>query len=147
LISMGRVLTANRTVETVPAKTATLAMPRTLRRTGRGSRRVRHPICGWALWVNPRTNVAGRFASPPRRAIPEATLGVHRLDPPQIEQLRSERASAVRSLPFHDPRAVQPAMQRETSEEVILPGLQPREPDPGDTGKSRLLGDDLDVAE
>jgi hypothetical protein len=38
-------------------------------------------------------------------------------------------------------------MQREAREEVILPRLQPREPDPGDTGKPRLLGDDLDVAE
>ena len=45
------------------------------------------------------------------------------------------------------PRAVQPAMQRETGEEAILTWLKPREPDPSHAGKSRLLREDLDVAE
>ena len=46
-----------------------------------------------------------------------------------------------------DARAGQPAMQRETGEEAILARLQPGEPDSSDTGQSRLLRDDLDVAE
>jgi hypothetical protein len=46
-----------------------------------------------------------------------------------------------------DPRAVQPAMQRETGEEAVLTWLEPREPDPSHADKSRLLREDLDVAE
>ena len=43
LINIGKVLTANKTVETDPARTATLAMPTTLWTGGLRSRRVRHP--------------------------------------------------------------------------------------------------------
>ena len=46
-----------------------------------------------------------------------------------------------------DPRAVQPPMQRETGEEAVLTWLEPREPDPSHAAKSRLLREDLDVAE
>ena len=38
-------------------------------------------------------------------------------------------------------------MQRETGEEAILARLKPREPHSGHAGQSRLLRDDLDVAE
>jgi hypothetical protein len=38
-------------------------------------------------------------------------------------------------------------MQRKTSEEAILTRLKPGEPDSGDAGQSRLLRDDLDIAE
>jgi hypothetical protein len=38
-------------------------------------------------------------------------------------------------------------MQRETGEKVILTRLEPSEPDSSDAGQSRLLRDDLDVAE
>ena len=54
LISMGSVLAANRNVETVPARTATPNMPRTLRRCAFASRRVRHPSWRRGRWVNPR---------------------------------------------------------------------------------------------
>jgi hypothetical protein len=45
LINMGSVLTANSTVETDPARTATLAMSATLRRSCRDARRVSYPSC------------------------------------------------------------------------------------------------------
>ena len=38
-------------------------------------------------------------------------------------------------------------MQRETGEEAILTRLKSGEPDSGDAGQSRLLRDDLNVAE
>ena len=45
LINMGIVLNANNTVETDPARTATLAMSATLRRNSRDARRVSYPSC------------------------------------------------------------------------------------------------------
>ncbi|HZM77017.1 MAG TPA: hypothetical protein VFC19_14875 [Candidatus Limnocylindrales bacterium] len=38
-------------------------------------------------------------------------------------------------------------MQRETGEEAVLTWLEPGEPDPSHAGRSRLLREDLDVAE
>jgi hypothetical protein len=60
-----------------------------------------------------------------------------------------EVKSPARSVVFglDDPRTIQPAMQRKTSEEAILTRLKPGEPDSGDAGQSRLLRDDLDIAE
>src|SRR5687767_11847962 len=57
--------------------------------------------------------------------------------------------SPARSVVFglDDPRTNQPTMQRETGEKAILTRLEPSEPDSSDAGQSRLLRDDLDVAE
>ena len=55
LINMGSVLTANNTVETDPASTATVAMSATLRSERLPARRVPYPSCRSASWVNSRT--------------------------------------------------------------------------------------------
>ena len=55
LINMGSVLTANSTVETDPARTATVAMWATLRSERLPPRRVPYPSCGSPWWVNSRT--------------------------------------------------------------------------------------------
>jgi hypothetical protein len=46
-----------------------------------------------------------------------------------------------------DPRAVQPAIEREAGEEAVPARLQACEPDPSHTGEACLLWDDLNVTE
>jgi len=64
---------------------------------------------------------------------------------PNADEMSPPPRSVICGL--DDPRAVQPAMQRETGGEAVLTWLGPGEPDPSHAGKSRLLREDLDVAE
>jgi hypothetical protein len=67
LINMGIVLTANSNVETDPARTATLAMSATLRRTCRDARRVSYPslerVMGEFPYVRCEAGQVGELAS------------------------------------------------------------------------------------
>jgi hypothetical protein len=85
LINIGRVLTANNTVETDPANTAILAMSRTLRRTRLGPRRVGYPSCRNAQWVNSR--------STQQRDAAFAVLGVAMLRLKHFDRSGLQRAS------------------------------------------------------
>ena len=76
---------------------------------------------------------------------PSAELDIKITLGPNVDKVASPAGSVVGGL--DDPRAVEPAMQRETGEEAVLTWLEPGEPDPSHAGKSRLLREDLDVAE
>jgi hypothetical protein len=80
-----------------------------------------------------------RFLKPRPELIVEVGLS------PNEDEMSPPPRSVICGL--DDPRAVQPSMQRETGEEAVPTWLEPGEPDPSHAGKSRLLREDLDVAE
>src|SRR5215211_2411044 len=61
LISMGSVLTANRTVDADPASIAMADMELTLRSRRLGARRVSYPSCRNLSWVNSRMAVVAAW--------------------------------------------------------------------------------------
>ena len=74
------------------------------------------------------TSALDRFGFPGCRATPEAMPQVRRPDRSRPELGQSEPAIAVVIYRLDDLRAVQPAMEREASEQAVLARLKACEP-------------------